>query len=171
LEFNKKVVGGSYIWTTCQMHRVSPGLHFGVTDMLPLVATGLFNIGSKLIDALFPDPTEKAKAQLELLRLEKAGQLDEMKTALSAIIAEAQSPDPWTSRARPSFLYVVYILLLWSIPMGILTVFKPDAAALFTSGFQAWMLAIPEPVLTLFGVVMTGYVAGRSWEKVRGAAK
>ena len=38
-------------------------------------------------------------------------------------------------------------------------------------GFQAWMIALPEPVLTLFGVVMTGYVAGRSWEKVRGAAK
>ena len=86
-------------------------------------------------------------------------------------MGEARSADPWTSRARPSFLYVVYVLLLWSIPMGILTVFRPDAATAFTSGFNAWMLAIPEPVLTLFGVVMTGYVAGRSWEKVRGATK
>ena len=132
---------------------------------------GIFSIGGKLIDKLFPNPEEKAKAQLELLRLQQSGELDEMKTQLSAIIAEAQSADPWTSRARPSFLYVVYILLLWSIPMGLLTIFKPDAAAAFTSGFQAWMLAIPEPVLTLFGVVMTGYVAGRSWEKVRGATK
>ena len=55
--------------------------------------------------------------------------------------------------------------------MGVLTIFKPEAAAAFTLGFKAWMLAIPEPVLTLFGVVMTGYVAGRSWEKVRGATK
>lgn len=139
--------------------------------MLPIIATGLFNIGSKLIDKLFPDPTEKARAQLELLRLEQSGQLEEMKTALSAIIAEANSPDPWTSRARPSFLYVVYILLLWSIPMGVLTVFNPEAAVAFTAGFQGWLTAIPEEVLTLFGVVMTGYVAGRSWEKVKGVAK
>lgn len=137
----------------------------------PITIGGIFNIGSKIIDKLFPDPEKKAQAQLELLRLQQSGELDEMKTQLSAIIAEAQSADPWTSRARPSFLYVVYLLLLWSIPMGVLTIFKPDAAEAFTSGFQAWMLAIPEPVLTLFGVVMTGYVAGRSWEKVRGVSK
>ena len=137
----------------------------------PITLGGIFNIGGKLIDKLFPNPEDKAKAQLELLRLQQAGELDEMKTQLSAILAEAQSADPWTSRARPSFLYVVYILLLWSIPMGALFVFSPDAAARFTTGFKAWLEAIPEPVLTLFGSVMLGYVAGRSWEKVKGAAK
>jgi hypothetical protein len=139
--------------------------------MDPITISSILGIGGKLIDKLFPDPTAKAAAQLELLRMQQAGELDEMKVALSAIIADSQSPDPWTSRARPSFLYVVYILLLWSIPMGVLSVFRPDMAAAFTAGFNAWMNAIPEPVLTLFGVVMTGYVAGRSWEKVRGAAK
>ncbi|CAB4171731.1 Holin of 3TMs, for gene-transfer release [uncultured Caudovirales phage] len=139
--------------------------------MDPITLSGIFSIGTKLIDKIFPDPEQKAKAQLELLKLQQSGDLDEMKTQLSAIIAEAQSTDPWTSRARPSFLYVVYVLLLWSIPMGVLTIFRPEAAAAFTLGFKAWMSAIPEPVLTLFGVVMTGYVAGRSWEKVRGATK
>ena len=139
--------------------------------MDPITLSGIFSIGTKLIDKIFPDPEQKARAQLELLKMQQSGDLDEMKVQLSAIIAEAQSTDPWTSRARPSFLYVVYILLLWSIPMGVLTIFRPDAAAAFTAGFKAWMLAIPEPVLTLFGVVMTGYVAGRSWEKVRGATK
>lgn len=139
--------------------------------MDPITLSGIFSIGTKLIDKIFPDPEQKAKAQLELLRMQQSGDLDEMKTQLSAIIAEAQSSDPWTSRARPSFLYVVYVLLLWSIPMGVLTIFRPEAAAAFTAGFKAWMMAIPEPVLTLFGVVMTGYVAGRSWEKVRGATK
>ncbi len=137
----------------------------------PITISGIFGIGSKIIDKLFPDPEQKARAQIELLAMQQRGELDEMKTQLSAIIAEAQSADPWTSRARPSFLYVVYVLLLWSIPMGIMTIFRPDAAMAFTAGFQSWMLAIPEPVLTLFGVVMTGYVAGRSWEKVRGASR
>lgn len=139
--------------------------------MDPITLSSIFGIGSKIIDKLFPDPAQKAQARLELLKMQQAGDLDEIKVQLSAIIAEAQSTDPWTSRARPSFLYVVYVLLLWSIPMGVLTIFKPDAAAAFTLGFKAWMSAIPEPVLTLFGVVMTGYVAGRSWEKVRGATK
>jgi hypothetical protein len=137
----------------------------------PITISGIFGIGSKIIDKLFPDPEQKAKAQIELLAMQQRGELDEMKIQLSAIIAEAQSADPWTSRARPSFLYVVYVLLLWSIPMGIMTIFRPDAAVAFTAGFKAWMLAIPEPVLTLFGVVMTGYVAGPSWEKVKGASR
>ena len=46
--------------------------------------------------------------------------------------------------------------------------FNPEAANNFTIGFKAWMTAIPEAVLQLFGVVMTGYVLGRSWEKTKG---
>lgn len=133
--------------------------------------TALFEVGTTLIDKLIPDPEAKAKAQLDLAKMAQDGRLDEMKTQMSAILAEAQSADPWTSRARPSFLYVVYVLLLWSIPMGVLTVFKPEAAQAFTLGFKAWMDAIPEPILTLFGTVMLGYVVGRSWEKVKGVSK
>ena len=134
----------------------------------PLIAAGVFEIGKKLIDKLIPDPEQKAKAQLELLQMQQNGELAMVQTQLSAIIAEASSPDPWTSRARPSFLYVVYILLLWSIPMGVLYIFKPEAAAAFTVGFKNWMEAIPEAVLVLFGTVMTGYVLSRGYEKGRG---
>jgi hypothetical protein len=100
--------------------------------------------------------------------MQQDGDLESVKVQLSAIIAEAQSPDPWTSRARPSFLYVVYILLLASIPMGVLTVFNSDAATTLTIGFKSWLAAIPDSILTLFGTVMTGYVLGRSYEKGKG---
>lgn len=136
--------------------------------MDPITITSIFAIGGKLIDKLFPDPEQKARAQLELLKMQQAGELEGVKVQLSAIIAEASSADPWTSRARPSFLYVVYVLLLWSIPMGVLFVFNPEAAGRFTLGFKGWLDAIPEPILVLFGTVMTGYVAGRTWEKSRG---
>lgn len=136
--------------------------------MDPITISSIFAIGGKLIDKLFPDPEQKAKAQLELLKMQQEGELDGVKVQLSAIIAEAQSADPWTSRARPSFLYVVYILLLSAIPMGILTVFNPSAAEHLTLGFKAWLAAIPEPILTLFGTVMLGYVVGRSYEKTKG---
>ena len=132
--------------------------------------TAVLDIGGKVIDKLFPDALQRDQAKLELLKLERSGQLEETKVALSAIIADSQSADPWTSRARPSFLYVVYVLLLWSIPMGVLSMFRPDLAASFTVGFKAWMSSIPDSVLTLFGVVMSGYVLGRSYEKVKGAA-
>jgi hypothetical protein len=133
--------------------------------------TAILDIGGKVIDKIFPDPAQRDQAKLDLLKMQQAGQLDEMKTQLSAIISDSQSADPWTSRARPTFLYVVYILLLWSIPMGVLSIFRPDAATAFTVGFKAWLSAIPDEILQLFGVVMTGYVLGRSWEKVKGAAK
>jgi hypothetical protein len=136
--------------------------------MDPITISGLFAIGGKIIDKLFPDPAERERARFELLKMEQAGELEQIKVQMSAILAEAQSADPWTSRARPSFLYVVYILLLWAIPMGVLTVFNPHAAAHFTEGFKAWLASIPEPILTLFGTVMLGYVVGRSWEKTKG---
>lgn len=136
--------------------------------MDPLTISSLIAIGAKIIDKVIPDPEQKAKAQLELIRTANQGELEVMKTQLSAIVAEAQSADPWTSRARPSFLYVVYILLLWSLPMGVLTVYNPEAAVNLTSGFKAWLEAIPEAILTLFGTVMLGYVVGRSYEKTKG---
>jgi hypothetical protein len=135
----------------------------------------IFDFGSKLVDKIFPDKIAQEKernaAQLAIMQMTQSGELEQLKVSLSAILAEAQSADPWTSRARPSFLYVVYVLLLWSIPMGILSIFAPEAAVKFTEGFGAWMKAIPDPILQLFGVVMTGYVLGRSWEKVKGASK
>jgi hypothetical protein len=95
--------------------------------MIPLIG-GIIETGMKILDKVIPDPAQKAAAKLQLLQLQQTGELKEMETALSAIIAEAQSADPYTSRARPSFLYVVYILLLSSIPMGILFAYSPETA-------------------------------------------
>src|SRR3546814_9324953 len=76
------------------------------------VVPSLLEVGSKLIDKLIPDPQAKAKAQLDLLSLQQNGELKELETRMSAIVAEASSADPWTSRARPSFLYVFYFVIL-----------------------------------------------------------
>ena len=128
----------------------------------------LFPVVGTVIDKLFPDAESREKAKMELAKMQLEGGLKEVELQLSAIIAEANSADPWTSRARPSFLYVVYVLLLASIPMGVLTVFSPESAVNLTKGFQAWLAAIPEPILTLFGTVMLGYVVGRTYEKTKG---
>ena len=103
-------------------------------------------------------------------KLQQSGALEEEKTQLSAIIAEAQSSDKWTSRARPSFLYVVYVLLLASIPMGVVFAVSPTTAGAITTGFRGWLSAIPPEIIELFKWVMLGYIGGRSYEKVKKAA-
>lgn len=65
-----------------------------------------------IIDKIIPDPKARDEAKLKLLELQGSQELEQIKTQMTAIIAEAQSTDPWTSRARPGFLYVMYALLL-----------------------------------------------------------
>lgn len=122
-------------------------------------------IGGKLIDRLFPDPEAKAKAQLELMRLTQEGELKELELSMSALVAEAKSDDPWTSRARPTFLYVVYVMILASIPMGVLSAFKPGLAVAVAAGMQAWLSAIPDGLWATFGIGYSGYSIARSMDK------
>jgi hypothetical protein len=133
------------------------------------ITAGMDLIG-KAIDRFVPDPAQRDAAKLAMFQAEKAGDMDAVKVAMSAILAEANSADPWTSRARPSFLYVVYVLLLFGLPMGLLSAFKPDIAAQVAVGFKAWLAAIPDSLYLLFGTVMTGYGVQRTIEKVKGVA-
>jgi hypothetical protein len=90
---------------------------------------GIIGPIAKLIDKIIPDPKARDAAKLELIKLQGSQEMDALRTQLSAVLAEAQSADPWTSRARPSFLYVMYAMLLWAIPMGLIAAIQPEAAA------------------------------------------
>lgn len=131
------------------------------------LALPLLEIGAKLIDKLIPDPAAKAKAQFDLLQLQQQGEFKDEENRFSAIIAEAKSEDKWTSRARPSFLYVVYVLLLASLPMGLLAAVSPETATAIADGMKAWLESIPESIIELFQWVMLGYIGGRSLEKTQ----
>lgn len=124
-----------------------------------------------LIDKIIPDPKARDAAKLELLKLEGTQELERVRTQLSAIVAEAQSPDPWTSRARPSFLYVMYALLLWAIPMGLIGAVQPDMARGIAAAMNAYLNGIPEPLYALFGTGYLGYTAARQWGKIKGVEK
>ncbi len=118
-----------------------------------------------LLDKLIPDPKARDDAKLKLLELQGTREMEAAKTQISAILAEAQSTDPWTSRARPSFLYVMYALLLWSIPMGLIAAFQPQMAKDIGSGMNAYLAGIPEPLYALFGTGYLGYTIARQWGK------
>lgn len=83
-----------------------------MTRLLTTLAPGLLEASSRLIDRRVPDPAERDRAKLALLQTEGQLALQEMQTSLSAILAEANSQVPWISRARPTFLYVIYGVIL-----------------------------------------------------------
>ena len=121
-----------------------------------------------IIDKVIPDKEARARAKLELLELEGTQELRQIEVRLAAIVAEANSTDPWTSRARPSFLYVMYAMILWALPMGVLAAFNPVAATDIANGMNAYLNGLPEPLYALFGTGYLGYTAARQWGKVRG---
>lgn len=126
---------------------------------------------TKLLDKIIPDKEARAKAQLELIKLEGTQEMEMIEARLQAIVAEANSKDPWTSRARPSFLYVMYILILTALPMGLLSAFNPEVAMDIANGMNAYLSGLPEPLYALFGTGYLGYTAARQWGKVKGVDK
>jgi len=143
--------------------------------MNPLFIAPLLDFGKSIIDRIFPDKVaqaeQRAKAELELMALQQSGAFQTLQVQMSAILAEAQSPDPWTSRARPSFLYVMYTMILVAIPFAILWAFQPDLADRMATGLQKWLAAIPDALWALFGAGYLGYTGARSFDKVKKTSK
>lgn len=87
----------------------------------------------------------------------------------STILAESQSPDPYVSRARPSFLYLMYGMIGLALPMGVLAAISPATATAMNGGIRAYLASLPDALYTLFGTGYLGYTAARQWGKVRGS--
>ena len=124
-----------------------------------------------LIDKIIPDPEARERAKIELIRLEGSQEMEAITARLSAIVAEANSHDPWTSRARPTFLYVMYTMILFAVPMGVLAAFSPGMAQDIGAGMNAYLAGLPEPLYALFGTGYLGYTAARQWGKVKGVER
>ena len=123
---------------------------------------------ASIIDKVIPDKEARARAKLALVELEGSHELKQIEARLSAIVSEARSADPWTSRARPSFLYVMYAMILWALPVGVLSLFQPDAAARIAGAMTAYLRGLPDELYALFGTGYLGYTAARQWGKIKG---
>lgn len=123
----------------------------------PAIVGGLFTLGSQLVDRLFPDQTARDKAKLELLTMDRNGELEELKTRMQAIVAEAQS-ESWLARNwRPITMlsFVAIIVNNW--------VLYPY---LKTFGLDVVYLDVPVNVWEIIELGLGGYVIGRSGEKI-----
>ena len=117
-----------------------------------------------LIDRVVADPGAREAAKLELLRGTAAREIERLAGA-------ATPADRWAGRSRPAFLYVMYALLLWAIPMGLIAAADPRMAEGIARGMNAYLNGLPEPLYALFGTGYLGYTVARSWGKARGAEK
>ena len=137
---------------------------------MPLIDRIFGPIG-KLRDTIVRDPLVRERAKPALLGLHGAQDIESIKAQISAIMAEAASPDRWISRARPAFLYVMYAVILWAIPMGLIAAVQPSLAAAIATGMNTYLAGIPEPLWALFGTGYLGYTAARQWGKVKGVER
>jgi len=136
---------------------------FPIGAALPIVG--------KVIDRVLPDKAAKDAAKLAMMDLEQQGEFKEDELRMQAIVMEAQSKDPWTSRARPAFFYVFYVYVLAAIPMGIVAALSPETALNITDGVQAFLTAIPDILYQVFVAGFLGYTGARTFEKVKGVTK
>lgn len=97
---------------------------------------------------------ELAKLQIQLQQQAQEAITQEIEAAGQNIRAEATNGDKYTSRARPTFIYVCNVIICWNYIVVPLLKEKP--------------VEFPEALFWLFGSVMLGYVGARSWEKISG---
>lgn len=89
-------------------------------------------------------------------------------TSFQALETEMQSTDRWISRARPTFLYVIYAMILWALPMGLVAAISPGMSHAITTGMTDYLAALPTELYTLFATGYLGYATLRQLGKVKG---
>ncbi|HEV2194196.1 MAG TPA: 3TM-type holin [Candidatus Acidoferrum sp.] len=141
-------------------------------DLTTLLGGNVGDLFSKIVGTFKLSPEKAAEleaakeahaADLQKMQLDMEARTQEAVTreveaASATIRAEATNGDKYTSRARPTFLYVCNLILLvnfLAVPLFGIHGGKP--------------VDFPEPLFWLFGSVMLGYVGARSWEKISGA--
>lgn len=138
--------------------------------MTPILG-GILDAGLKILDKVLPDPAAKAAAQLELLKLQQAGEFKALEADLQLALAqtkinevEAAAPDVFRGGWRPAAGWVCVAGLAYQF------LFQPLAA--WSGGIHGWA---PPPVLDLgdlYGLLfgMLGLGAYRSFERLKGKA-
>lgn len=126
--------------------------------------TALLDIGGKVIDRIWPDPTQAANAKFELFKLQQSGELAQIAGQLEINKAEASNPNLFVSGWRP--------FVGWVCGMGLVYSFVGQPLLSWASA--TWHFGIPPTldVSTLLTVLggMLGLGGLRTVEKINGVA-
>ena len=128
--------------------------------------SAVLDIGGKLIDRLWPDPSQAAAAKLELVKLQQSGELAQIAGQLEINKVEAASSNVFVSGWRPfagwvcgsalAYSYIVYPLLVWGCAIWVPTITPPKL------GNDGMLYELLFAMLGLGGL--------RSFEKFKGVA-
>lgn len=137
----------------------------GARHMNPLLIAPLLDLGKNIIDRMFPDPAQKAQAELELLKITQAGDLQVILKQLEINATEAANPSIFVAGWRP--------FVGWLSGLGL-------AYATIVHNLLAWLAQVqqwPAPpavdtdtLLYVLGALL-GVAGLRTVEKVKGATK
>ena len=119
----------------------------------------VLNVGMKLLDKFFPDPADKAKAQLELLQMQQNGELAQ----INADVAEQQeltkrqqsdmASDSWLSKnIRPMTLIAI---LSGYFIFAMMSAFSLETNSKYVELLGQWGM-----------LIMSFYFGGRTLEKI-----
>lgn len=124
------------------------------------------DIGGKLIDRLWPNPEEAAKAKLELLKMERDGDLAVMVAQTDINKVEAQNPHLFVSGWRPFIGWVCGASLIYAALIEPLARFIAKVIFSYVGEFP-----VIDTTLTLQILLgLLGLAGMRSWEKKEGVA-
>jgi len=130
--------------------------------MFPLGA--VLDIGSKILDKVFPDPAQAEAAKLKLLEMQQNGELAQLNADVSEQheltdrLKADMSSDSWLSKnIRPTTL--IFILVTYTV-FGLMS---------------AWDIEVNKEYVQLLGqwgmLIMSFYFGGRTLEKIMGVKK
>jgi uncharacterized membrane protein (DUF106 family) len=125
--------------------------------MFPIGA--ILDVGMKLVDKFFPDPEQKAKAQVELLKMQQDGELAKMQAdmaenkELTARLEADMNSDSWLSKnIRPMTL--IFILAAYFL-FAMMSAFGNNANEKYVELLGQWGM-----------LIMSFYFGGRTLEKI-----
>jgi hypothetical protein len=127
--------------------------------------TALLDIGGKVIDRIWPDPTAAAVAKLELFKLQQSGELSQIAAQLKVNEVEAASPNPFVSGWRPFIGWICGVAFAVQFVAGPLLEWA-SALAGHPIKFPAMDLGTMMPLL----LGMLGLGGLRTAEKINGVA-
>lgn len=135
--------------------------------------TGILEVGTRLIDRLWPDPAQRDAAKLELLKAQQAGELAELDAHVRLSIAQAEVNKVeagtdlfrggwrpavgWCAAAALFYEYLLRPILPWAVTVAGASV--PPLPSIDNA----------ELMTLLFG--MLGISVSRSVEKIKGVAR
>lgn len=133
--------------------------------MNPMLIGPVLEIGKRLIDNLFPDPAQKAKAEMDMLVLLQTQDLQKVIGQLQINAAEAASPHMFVAGWRP--------FIGWCCGAGFLWAAIGQSVFGYIAAIKGWPAppAIDTDVLLYVLGGMLGLGTLRTVEKSKGVTK